>query len=439
MKRILSASIAILLCSLCFGNSPARVACIGDSITYGYGIEDRETYSYPSQLQVLLGNNYEVGNFGNSARVMSNKGELPFMKEDTYADAKAFLPDIVTIMLGTNDTKPWNWSPDDFRSSFHQMIGELKGLPTHPDIYVCLPPPSAEDKWGINDSTLVAGVIPIAREVADWEGLEIIDVYSPLSGHPEMYVDGIHPDKDGAAIIAGTLLQAFRDNGWSKTPGKKVVFIGDSITDGYWGANNGRPSSERSHYDMNHIYGHGYVEYCASLMLEKYPQRHYRFFNRGISANGINDLAARWDEDVLALRPDVVSILIGINDTFTDNGEDMDTAAWEATYRDLIERTLKACPSCTIVLCTPFIAQRGRAGRGPRYGQYHSAVMAETAIVKRLATEYKLKCADFNAIIEESVRNDKSGDRNYWLWDGYHPTPQAHLRMARLWLKTVKL
>ena len=96
--------------------------------------------------------------------------------------------------------------------------------------------------------------------------------------------------------------------------GLKILFIGDSITDGNWGSGDGKPSSERTLWDMNHIYGHGFMYLCASHYLGEYPQYEYEFFNRGISGNSLYDLEKRWQEDVLDINPDVLSILVGIND-----------------------------------------------------------------------------------------------------------------------------
>lgn len=98
--------------------------------------------------------------------------------------------------------------------------------------------------------------------------------------------------------------------------GPRILFIGDSITDGNWGNSDGsaQPSAARNHWDMNHIYGSGYMYLCASYYQSTYPEREYQFFNRGISGNTLNDLKNRWREDALAIHADVVSILIGTND-----------------------------------------------------------------------------------------------------------------------------
>ena len=105
----------------------------------------------------------------------------------------------------------------------------------------------------------------------------------------------------------------------------RVLFIGDSITDSNWGNSGGtaQPSAERSHWDMNHIYGSGYMYLCATHFQGHYPEQEYDFFNRGISGNTLNDLKNRWQQDVIEIKPDVLSILIGTNDVsqFLDKNE----------------------------------------------------------------------------------------------------------------------
>lgn len=108
-------------------SAPIKVACIGNSITYGSGIADRPRDSYPSQLARMLGEKWEVRNFGVSARTMLKKGDFPYWREEAYEQVKAFLPDVVIIKLGTNDTKPQNWKfSGEFFADFRAMVNDLK-------------------------------------------------------------------------------------------------------------------------------------------------------------------------------------------------------------------------------------------------------------------------------------------------------------------------
>ena len=187
-----------------------KVACIGNSITEGFALEHPETESYPAVLQRLLGDKYKVGNFGLTAHTLMMKGNLPYMAKQPYQDALAFLPDIVTIKLGTNDTKPMNWvHKEDFKKDLNTMIDAFEALPSHPKIYLCLPVPGGREDWGINDSITTYGVIPRIKDVAHERHLPIIDLNTPLRPYfPQAYTDDVHPNKYGAQLIAETIYRA---------------------------------------------------------------------------------------------------------------------------------------------------------------------------------------------------------------------------------------
>lgn len=180
-----------------------RVACIGNSITDGMGIDMSEVYGYPAVLQRLLGKNYNVKNFGVSARTLMNKGDLPYMKEQAWADVQAFLPNIVVIKLGTNDSKDYNWIHGaDYGADLQKMVDTLRALPSKPQIYVCSPIPAARI-WGISDSVIVNGEIPAIKRVVKKNKLAYIDLHTefkPTEGL--MQRDGIHPTDKGAAQLA---------------------------------------------------------------------------------------------------------------------------------------------------------------------------------------------------------------------------------------------
>ncbi|MBR5842388.1 MAG: hypothetical protein IKY64_07275 [Bacteroidaceae bacterium] len=198
----------ILLCALvCMGTMTAqektKIACIGNSITYGAGIKDRND-SYPAVLNRLLGTDkYEVRNFGVSARTLLSKGDHPYINEQAYRDAKAFNPDIVTIKLGTNDTKPHNWEHNaEFKDDLRALVTSLRELPSNPTVYLCYPIAAHRLSWGINDSTAYHHVIPYIAEVAKEMDLPIIDLYTPFKPYMHLCPDAVHPREDGAAVIA---------------------------------------------------------------------------------------------------------------------------------------------------------------------------------------------------------------------------------------------
>ena len=205
-----------------------RVACIGNSITDGSGIDMASMHGYPASLQQLLGKEYWVKNFGVSGRTMLNKGDRPYMKEMAWRDALAFRPDVVVIKLGTNDSKPQNWQHGaEFKQDLVQMLTELcpelGQLPKNKKkrakalaevktkIFLCTPIPAFKSTWNINDSVIVNGVIPIQQEVAKEYGLQVIDLHTLFGNDSNMMVaDGIHPNEKGARRMAEIIADALK-------------------------------------------------------------------------------------------------------------------------------------------------------------------------------------------------------------------------------------
>lgn len=205
-----------------------RVACIGNSITDGHGIEMRTAYGYPAMLQKKLGEDYWVKNFGVSSRTLLNKGDFPYMKEVAWKDALAFKPDVVVIKLGTNDSKPQNWQyGSEFRQDLEQMITTLcpslatpakKGkkakaavAEVKPRIILCTPVPAFKPSWEISDSVITNAIIPIQQEVAKKYGLQVIDLHTLFAGAEDLLLDdGIHPNGKGADRMADIIAEQIK-------------------------------------------------------------------------------------------------------------------------------------------------------------------------------------------------------------------------------------
>ena len=198
-------SVIVLTLSAC-KNEPVRVACVGDSITYGHGIKDREHDAYPGLLSSLLGDKYDVRNFGVSGSTTMMGTDMPYMNEQAYKDALAFNPEIVTIKLGTNDSKPYNWKEQEhFKDDLKTLIESFRSLPSKPKIWLCLPVPAMGRAWSINDSVIYNGVIPYIKEVAQEENIPLIDLNTPFQGKRQYFPDTIHPNEEGQQIIAETI------------------------------------------------------------------------------------------------------------------------------------------------------------------------------------------------------------------------------------------
>ncbi len=186
-----------------------RVACVGDSITFGAGLDDRDNTSYPAVLGRLLGSQWETRNFGVSGATLLKKGDLPYWKTPQFTEATEYKPDVVVIKLGTNDTKPQNWRyRQEFEADLRAMVSHFNALPSHPKVLLCLPVPVYETRWGINDDDLIAGVIPAIRKVGQEKNVPIIDLYDALSNRPDLFPDKVHPNADGAAMMARAVASA---------------------------------------------------------------------------------------------------------------------------------------------------------------------------------------------------------------------------------------
>lgn len=186
-----------------------KVACVGDSITQGSGIADPAKNAYPGQLQSLLGDQWKVGNFGLSGRTLLKKGDFPYWNEKVYQDAKDFAPDIVIIKLGTNDTKPQNFAHEaDFVADYTALVKSFQELESKPRVYLCRPCPVLEPgNFGISDKNLqvfIERLDALAKEL----NLGVIDFHQALKDKPELIPDRVHPNAEGAEVMARTAYQA---------------------------------------------------------------------------------------------------------------------------------------------------------------------------------------------------------------------------------------
>jgi len=183
-----------------------RVACVGDSITFGAGIKDRTHKSYPVQLGRMLGEKWEVRNFGVSGATLLKKGDLPYWKQKAFKDALAFRPHVVVIQLGTNDTKPRNWKyEDEFADDYKAMIDRFRALDSEPRIFICRPVPAFPGRWGIRDAVVRERVIPAVDRVAKEKKVGVIDLYEALKGKKTLFPDTVHPNAEGAGVMAKTI------------------------------------------------------------------------------------------------------------------------------------------------------------------------------------------------------------------------------------------
>jgi lysophospholipase L1-like esterase len=191
-----------------------RIACVGDSITFGALVHHRKVNCYPAQLEKLLGSRYSVRNFGVNAHAAQKNADKPYWQHRHFGASIRFAPEYVLLMLGTNDASERNWKGvDAFAADYRALVETYRSLPSRPVIYLMTPPTEFQvDNYTKVIHTPRNGELAEITEAIKALGLElslgVIDVNSATRDHPEFFkFDGIHPDADGARFIAETVFR----------------------------------------------------------------------------------------------------------------------------------------------------------------------------------------------------------------------------------------
>lgn len=200
-------------------------------------------------------------------------------------------------------------------------------------------------------------------------------------------------------------------------PQTRVLFQGDSITD----MNRGRTA------DPNHILGHSYAFLIAARYGADHPEDQITFINRGISGNTVADLAKRWQADALDQKPDVLSILIGVNDL----NRGVSAQDYESRYDKLLADTVAALPNVKLILLEPFALPTGAKKEG--YADYRKKIEERQAIVAKLAEKYHAKRVKLQTVFDAAAQRAAP---ETWVWDGVHPTYAGQQLIADAWMKT---
>jgi lysophospholipase L1-like esterase len=209
--------------------------------------------------------------------------------------------------------------------------------------------------------------------------------------------------------------------------GAVILFQGDSITDA--GRAKGKEGKKAEKQHKAKALGKGYPAMAAGELLGAYPDRDLTIYNRGISGNKVPDLAKRWQRDTIDLKPDILSILVGVNDlwhTFAFGSKYKGTIKdYKTGYRDLIERSREQIPGVQIVICEPFTL---------RDSDHFKPLADYRAVAKQLAQENNLPFVPFQSMFDEATQ---AAPADFWLWDGVHPTPPGHALMVQKWREVV--
>jgi lysophospholipase L1-like esterase len=204
-----------------------------------------------------------------------------------------------------------------------------------------------------------------------------------------------------------------------------ILLQGDSITDA------GRDRRQETNANDSRALGKGYAFLLASELLAKRPNDGLKIYNRGISGHKVFQLAERWDKDCLDLKPDILSILIGVNDIWHAlNGHYNGTIAkYEKDYRALLQRTLEKLPQVTLMICEPFVLRCGAVN-----DKWFPEFLGYRKVARKMAEEFKAIYVPFQAMFDEAVKNTPA---HHWAGDGVHPSMAGAFMMAQTWLNTL--
>lgn len=195
-----------------------KVACVGDSVTYGHGIKNQPKNSYPRLLGSLLGDDYNVCNFGVSGSTVQPDGDQPYNITSAYTDSLGYKADILIFMLGSNDSKPENWQgKEKFKEAYLDLLSTYLGDEA-PTVYLCTPP-EARFPEGVTEGLTNYDIQPLivreisetVKEIAEEGGYNLIDLYTATENRPELFSkDNVHPNSDGAHFIAEAVCSAIK-------------------------------------------------------------------------------------------------------------------------------------------------------------------------------------------------------------------------------------
>lgn len=389
-----------------------KVACMGNSITAGAGISN-EADKYPSQLQTLLGDGYEVKNFGQNSQTVqmrgydltegSKPGDCAYRNKVSYRQALAYKPDIVVLKLGTNDSKEINWledSPNVFRNDLNEMLDEIKAN-SNPKIYLCYPLRVKSSSWTINERNIHT-IIGILKDVAQERGIDIINLHTAFEEElgdkwNTVYADGVHPNTQGAAIIADRVSKAILYNIF---PDKDIYMhptvgcIGGLRTFGI-GVNDRTTES--------------YPARLAEKLGARYTVANYGVGNRTFLRSGTeNDPSATYDSrpccyldnntfnTILSDCPDIVTIHLG----------EMDSKPWNWLHKSDFERDItemtellkKANADVKIYMCIPpRLYNNGTEGA---YGKTYAEEVVPA--IRNVASTLSLPLIDMTDILSDN-------------------------------------
>ncbi|MFI3264770.1 MAG: GDSL-type esterase/lipase family protein [Rikenellaceae bacterium] len=370
-KRCMSASAEFLsdlgfIESGDFSSEPVRVACVGNSITFGSRIENRDVDSYPAQLQNLLGEDYQVKNFGRSGATLLRDGNVPYTSTDEYKELLEYKPDVIIIKLGTNDSKAGNWKhKDKFEEDYAALLKSLKSTGYRlPQIYVCSPMPAftPNSSTSINDSIIKNQVYPAVKSAAKKNRVTFIDLYKPFEDMKALFPDNIHPNAAGAKrlakIIYGEISQTTAAIE-SDDVDEMVDLAGLLPSSAYHTMRGGLKNSQAifnttkkgtiAFLGGSITANPGWRDMVKDYFERKFPETQFTFIDAGIPSEGTTSGAMRIERDILSKgKVDLLFEEAAVNDRSKELRCDSDDRV--RGMEGLVRRAREANPEMDIVI-----------------------------------------------------------------------------------------
>lgn len=325
-----------------------RVACVGNSITENYALSDQD--KYPSILQTLLGEDYEVKNYGIGGRTVLKKGNHPYWIEERYQEVLEWNPEIVIIKMGTNDGKPENWKHSgEFENDYIEFVNSFRALASNPSIYVCYPLPTFDNNsLPVADSVIVKEMIPKIKVVAQKTKSKIIDLHHPMEGREDFVYDKVHPNAKGTQVMARVVAKAIcpKRNFPQPANGKpaNIIFIGNSITEGTYLASP-PPAIAASYLDSL-----GYEVHYANCGISGFTTVDFQPESKGYSK-----ILVAADSLSKNMGQLIFSIKLGTNDSACSgtSGAPISPEQYGNNLQKIIDELYKRYPSSCVLLHYP--------------------------------------------------------------------------------------
>ncbi len=404
MATILMAVVILgmVACAQVHGGEALRIACVGDSITEGTVLADKANETWPARLQQTLGRSAVVGNFGRGGATCILADDTPYAGSPQDTDAMAFAPDVVLIMLGTNDARSANAAKRGaFAADLAVMGHRFATLPSMPIVVLCTPLPAFRANHTVDPQAVANDLAPAVRQVAAAAIWPLIDLNRTMAKLGPSCADGIHPDAAATATMAAAIHAALKETKLLRRLPPPSRFAAQLSA--------GKPQ-HLVVYGTSLTAGGAWVGQIQADISKRFPGL-LMVTNSGQGAMWSTWGVEHLDERVIALKPDAVLIEFGINDAYVEYATPVAQA--EKNLNTMVSRIGKALPQCEVVLMTMNQPTREHAEKRPKFADY-------MAMYQRFAKSAKLPLIDLLPTWE-ALRSRDALQWDALVPDGIHP------------------